>query len=193
MGNPIRQKAKELGFLNFTKTTLYAQPSSVRQTFSRCVPNIDKELENYISRLDKSFMKGRTGGVKAHTYSIIAPKENIYIEDTDHYVGWAHNEKNHVLKIDIYSDSNEKVSKIAKIINKSFPNGIVPNIRWNKIKKKYNINEKECIATWNHLLNDTALNPSKKEITNKLKMCQKCGRENPIKNNYCEGCGKKFE
>jgi len=207
MGNPIRAQAEELGLTNLPQTVLYGQPSSVRQTFSRCVPNIDRAIQDYISSVDPSFVKGRTGGVKAHTYSIFSPKERIYIEDTDFYVGWAHQAKNHVLKITIYTDSDEKRRKIAQVINNVFFNGMLANIDWKKIEKKFKVKREECIAMWELVLGQQLKNekekprkipqeplqkPSQDEITRKTqeyKKCGTCGKNNKPSNKFCIECG----
>jgi len=187
----MRKQAEKLGITNLTCTILYAQPSSVRQTATRRVPNIDKALQNYISLIDPTFVKGRTGGVKAHTYSIVAPNAKIYVEDTDHYVGWATKPNNHVLKIIIYTDTEEKRRKIAQIIDSVHPNGMLANIDWNKIKKIYKkINKEECIAAWKKLLDPETQKPASGESLQKYIICEKCGHKNPQNNKFCIECGE---
>ncbi|TFG00164.1 MAG: zinc-ribbon domain-containing protein [Promethearchaeota archaeon] len=205
MGNPIRAQAEKLGLTVLPKTVLYAQPSGVRQTLVRCTPNIDRTVQNYIKQLDPSFIKGRSGGVASHTYSIISPKERIYLEDTVVFAGVARRAENHVLKITIYTDDEEKRNKIAQVINDIFYDGMLANIDWNKIEKKYNVRREDCIKTWQMVLgqnlksnegdSSSTITPTKEESPNsnqEFKFCTSCGTKNISSNKFCIKCGQPF-
>jgi len=192
MGNEIRDQAEKLGLLELPGITLYAHPSGVRQTFARIVPHTDNTVQNYISQIDPSFVKGRSGGSRGSTYVIYAPNANIYFEDQDLYIGWAHNEKNHLQQIKIHADTEEKIRHIAQIIDNLYTNGVVANINWKKINKKYKVDEKEGIAMWNKVLNKQTTKPSSIDKLEEFKVCSKCGKENPIENKFCIECGNEF-
>ncbi|TFG00163.1 MAG: zinc-ribbon domain-containing protein [Promethearchaeota archaeon] len=121
------------------------------------------------------------------------------------YVGWAQQAKSHVLKITIYTDDEEKRNKIAQIINDIFYDGMLANIDWNKIEKKYNVRREDCIKTWQMVLGQNlksnegdsslTITPIKEESPNsnqEFKFCTSCGTKNESSNKFCIKCGQPF-
>jgi len=152
MVEKIRQQADELGITQLRKTVLYGHPTKTRRTFSRVVPNFDREMRDYLAQFDPTVIDGRAGGVKAHTYYLLAPQVKVYIEDTSKLTGWADKALSHALRITIYSDNDEYLQGIVNLLNELWDGKILDNIVWKKIQKAYKVNKEDCIATWKELL-----------------------------------------
>jgi hypothetical protein len=152
MVEKIRKQADELGITKLRKTVLYGHPTHTRRTFGRVVPDFDREMRNYLSQFDPTIIEGRSGGTRSHTYYLLAPQLNIYIEDTTKLTGWADKNLSHALRITIYTDSEEYLRKIANFLNSLWGYKLLENILWKKIEKHYKVKKEECISTWKELL-----------------------------------------
>jgi hypothetical protein len=152
MVEKIRKQADELGITSLRKTVLYGHPAHTRRTFGRVVPDFDREMRDYLKLFDPSVIEGRGGGSRSHTYYLLAPQLNVYIEDKTKLTGWADKNTSHSLQITIYTDSDEYLRGIVKQLNSAWDGKLLESIIWKKIQKSYKVNKEECIAAWKELL-----------------------------------------
>ena len=155
MGKKLQKEAKKLGLTDLPKYTFYAQPREIKWKFSKIKPDIAYELENWMksvdpsSKMDESFSgSGRSSG-----YYYIAPGINIYVEVADKTSGRNfRSEDNHVTKIDIYTNNEDQVRAIVKVINAIWDDGMVAHLNFNKFEKKFEVGKDDILSTWNSFL-----------------------------------------
>ncbi|MFX1296705.1 MAG: hypothetical protein ACFFD2_17845 [Promethearchaeota archaeon] len=166
----IQNKAEELGLTRLPLTVLYSQPKKIfnkdpmsdnflrfisTQSFSKLIPdtvfNILRHLNENIN--DPSFIFNSFEGARTKKYFYLAPKSNLYVELICKVSGYIiFRTSNHVVQIKIYSDNEEYKRAIANVVNDAFKNGVLANINWKKIEKKFKVKKEDCIATWKALL-----------------------------------------
>ena len=152
----IREQAKTLGITELPLTTLYARPLIATIRKATYYPEPAEAVEHYMQYLLrlKSFLHARKGHIgKTRQYAYLAPEQRLYVEVLDRVVGRnATKNENHINKIDIYSDSEEHVRKIANFINEIFSPNILAWIVWEKLEKEFGVSQEKCTADWEALL-----------------------------------------
>jgi len=157
MGKGTKKEAMQLGLMNLPKYTLYAQPRKVKAKASKIKPDIAYVVENWMTSIDPSTKMGESGGGRSSGYYYIAPGINIYVEVANKISGaitivGAHNEENHVTKIDIYTNNEDHVRAIAKDINALWDDEMIPHLNFQKLEKKFKVGKEEVINQWNAFL-----------------------------------------
>ncbi len=154
MGKEVQSQAKELGLINLPRYTFYAQPKTFKVKFSKFKPGMAFLLENWIKNLDstatisEAMLGGRSSG-----YYYLAPQINLYVEILDKISGYfAYSEDNHVNKIDIYTNNQDYVKAIVKIINDLWDDGILSHLNTKKIEKTFKVKGEDIINAWNSFL-----------------------------------------
>jgi len=153
MVHKIRKQANNLGLTKLRMTLLYARPKKVRLIFSKHKPDVADVIQDYMKLIDPSFVESSSGGARHSTYYCLAPQEKFYVEIVDKAAGFiVANSANHALQINIFSDNDEYIRGIANTVNQQWEDGILPNMVWEKIEKKYKIKREDAISTWNRFL-----------------------------------------
>jgi len=155
MGKKLQKEAKKLGLTNLPKYTFYAQPRKIKWKFSKTKPDIAYELENWMTSNDPSSKmdESMSGSGRSSGYYYIAPGINIYVEVADKTSGRNfRSEDNHVNKVDIYTNNEDHVRAIAKVINAIWDDGMVAHLNFEKFEKKFEVGKKDILSTWNAFL-----------------------------------------
>ena len=154
----IRKQAFRLGMMDLPLTILYARPYVATWRKMTYHPEPKEVIEHYIKYILKipnyiHESKARIGRTRRWGYLI--PEISLYIEITDEVVGFkADNDENHVLQLLIHSEKEEHVQKIANLINSIYPKGVIKDMNWEKVEKKFEIFKEDCIKVWEELLID---------------------------------------
>lgn len=157
MGKKLRKEAKNLGFLKYPKTTIYggaAELILVREwgTFTTSVPIWAIDLGVFLENLDPDLKLGISKPDRNKIIFLLAPNIHVYIEIDAKTAGFLDSRKNHVQQINIYSRDKKFISEIARVINSSYKGGILKEIIWEKIEKKFSINQEQEIQIWKDIL-----------------------------------------
>jgi hypothetical protein len=156
MGKKLRKQAKKLGFLDYPKTVLYSGSSELVAGFKwgsmTSIPIWAGHLENFINNLDPSSKNDISKPDRNKILFFLAPNLHIYIEIDAKISGFLDIKKNHVQQINIFSRDNKYVNEIAQIINRSYNEGILNEVDWQKVANKFNINQDSEIQVWENLL-----------------------------------------
>jgi len=155
MGSKVRAQADKLGLSSQQLTILYAQGRKIRMMFSRSKPDLADIIKDYVNLSDPSFMEEMTGGGKNNTHYYLSQKLGVYIELADRIKGWGPSmmsPTNHLIQISIFTNNMDLVLAIAKQLNRTFEDGMLPHIDWAKMEEMYKIKREDGIATWNAFL-----------------------------------------
>ncbi|MFX1574762.1 MAG: hypothetical protein ACFFB0_18660 [Promethearchaeota archaeon] len=168
MGKKVLKKAKELGFLNFRKTTLYAGATKVRYPrqwysnvldlvdlpmFKTYVPDTANEIRVYLMGLDPLTKFGISRPDRNKSLYYLSPALKLFVEVVAKVAGaGAIKAKNHVIEINIYCDNDDYIKGIAHAVSDKFVGGIINDMEWEKIEKKFKVNPEECISAWKSVL-----------------------------------------
>lgn len=156
MGKKLRKEAQKLGFLNFPKTILYGGASKLIMGFSwgysTSVPVWTLLLEGFLENLDPDTKKGISKPDRNKLIFLLAPNLHVYIEINAKTAGFMDTRKNHVQQINIFSRDNKYVNEIAHVINSCYKSGILSEIIWEKVGKKFHINQDQEIQMWEDIL-----------------------------------------
>ena len=154
MGKEVQSQAKKLGLIDLPRYTFYARPKTNKAKFSKFKPDMAYLTEDWMKNLDpttamsESMLGGRSSG-----YYYLAPQLNVYVEIVDKISGYfAYSEDNHVNKIDIYTNNQDYVKAIVKIINDLWIDGILSHLNTKKIEKKFKVKGEDIINAWNSFL-----------------------------------------
>ncbi|MFX0076445.1 MAG: hypothetical protein ACFE96_13470 [Candidatus Hermodarchaeota archaeon] len=170
MGKKLLKKAKELGYLKFRKTVLYAGAKKVRYAhqwyadlldlvglpmFDTYVPDTANEIRVYLMNLDPLTKFGISRPDRKKSLYYLSTELNVFVEVEAKVSGFAAIKgNNHVIKINIYCDREELVKGIASAVSDLFVGGIVNDkeMDWEKIEDKFKVSRDECISAWNAVL-----------------------------------------
>ena len=156
MGKKLRKEAQKLGFLNYPKTVLYGGTSDLTIGFAwreiTSIPIWTRFIEGYLKNLDPATKLDISKPGRNKFIFILAPKLHLYIEIDAKTVGFLDIKKNHVQQINIYSRDNKYVNEIVYVINNCYKSGILNEIIWEKVGKKFNINQEREIQMWKDIL-----------------------------------------
>lgn len=157
MGKKLRKEAKNLGFLEYPKTTLYGGAGVldiVREwgIYTTSIPVWAINIGRFLKNLDPDTKAGISKPDRNKIIFLLAPNLHVYIEIDAKTAGFMDVRKNHVQQINIFSRDNTYVNEIAQIINNSYENGILHEIIWEKVRKKFVINQDREIQMWKDIL-----------------------------------------
>ena len=156
MGKKLRKKAKNLGFQNYPKTILYGGASELINAgawgFTTSVPIWTAYVLEFLRGLDTDTETAISKPDRNKIIFFLSPNIHVYIEVDAKTAGFMDIKKNHVQQINIFSRDNKYVNKIAHIINNCYKGGILDEIIWEKIGKKFQINQEEEIIMWKDIL-----------------------------------------
>jgi len=106
-----------------------------------------------MKNLDPTTAMSESGGARTSGYYSLAPQFNVYVEIIDKISGYlAWSEDNHVNKIDIYTNNEDYVKELVKIINNIWDGGIVAHLNLKKLEKKYKVRGEDIVNAWNTFL-----------------------------------------
>lgn len=153
MVNKIRKQADQQGITKLKSVVLYGRPKKMKMMFSKSKPDVVSIIGDYMNLNDPDFAQGSSGGGRNNTFFLIAPQLNLYAEVSDKTAGFAAvDPSNHVLKIEIFSGSEEHIRTIAQRIDNQWDDGIMPHIEWQKLKSKYKFDKGDIIELWDYYL-----------------------------------------
>ncbi len=156
MGKKLRKEAKNLGFLNYPKTVLYGGAGELTigsaWGYTTSIPIWAPFLEGFLKNLDPDTKIGISKPDRNKLIFFLAPNLHVYIEIDAKTAGFLDIKKNHVQQINIFSRDNNYVNEIAHVINNCHKSGILDEIIWEKVGKKFNINQEQEIQMWKDIL-----------------------------------------
>lgn len=157
MGKKLRKEAKNLGFLNYPKTTIYGGAGALKLVrgwgiYTTSVPIWALNIGGFLKNLDPDTKIGISKPDRNKLIFFLAPNLHVYIEIDAKTAGFLDTRKNHVQQINIFSRDNKYVNEIAHVINDSHKSGILNEIIWEKVGKKFNINQEQEIQMWKDIL-----------------------------------------
>jgi hypothetical protein len=194
MGRNAKKEAKKKGFKKLPMITLYGRPKSMKMMFSKYKPDTVREIGAYMKSIDPSFVETSSGGGRNNTFYMLDEQQKLYVELLDKMAGFnVHNASNHVEKIDIYTENQNHVQKIAKVINGIWDDGIFPHMEWEKLEKKYKVGKDQIKTTWEKYLSGQIEAPSSPQASGEGKVCEKCGKQNLTSSNFCVECGENLQ
>ena len=154
-GKRIMKEAAQLGMKNLPLTVLYGRPRKFRVTFSKNIPDYADILRELLTLRDSECrLKIHRGGRKRIDI-FLSTKENIYIETLGMVSGLGlFDTANLVFKISFWTENEDFIREFARLMNEQFQDvgGILPNIIWEKIEKRYKVTKEECLPTWEKFL-----------------------------------------
>lgn len=156
MGKKLKKKATNLGFLKYPRTILYGGASELTLagawSFSTSVPIWTLFLLKFLKQLDAATETAISKPDRNKLIFFLSPNIDLYIEIDAKTAGFLDSKSNHVQQINIFSKDNKYVNEVAHLINDCYKTGILNEIIWEKIEKKFNINQEQEIQMWNDIL-----------------------------------------
>jgi len=157
MGKKLRKEATKLGFLNYPKTTIYGGAADlilVREwgPWTTSVPIWAINIGVFLKNLDPDTKIGISKPDRNKIIFILSSNIHVYIEIDAKTAGFMDIKKNHVQQINIFSRDNKYVNEIAHLINDGYEGGILNEIIWEKVGKKFQINQEQEIKMWKDIL-----------------------------------------
>ena len=148
MVHKLRLQAEEVGLTDLRLTVLYARPNVLKKSFMVTLSTVGNVIGDYITFMDPSCLQGRSGGPRNNTFYCLAPHTKIYVEVQSKVAGYVGNPKNHVSEIRIYCEIDRYIRGIAYEVNRQFPNGLLANMNWKALMKKFVVGRGSCLAEW---------------------------------------------
>ncbi|NVM34619.1 MAG: hypothetical protein HWN81_03425 [Candidatus Lokiarchaeota archaeon] len=153
MGKKLQKQAMQLGLTNLPKYTFFGRPKKLKMKFSKYKPDLAYTVENWMKNLDPSTAAEESGGGRNNTFFYLASQIGMYVEIADKMAGVAvPNPGNHASKIDIYTNNEDYVRTIVRIINTIWDDGILNHLDFQKLEKKYKVRREDIINAWNAFL-----------------------------------------
>lgn len=156
MGKKLRKKAQKLGFMNYPKTILYGGASELALAgawgFTTSVPVWSLFLLEFLRQLDAVTETAISKPDRNKIIFFLSPNIHLYIEVNAKTAGFLDSKSNHVQQINIYDRDNICVNQIAHLINDCYKTGILNEIIWEKIEKKFDIDRELEIQMWQEIL-----------------------------------------
>jgi hypothetical protein len=93
-----------------------------------------------------------SGSGRKIRFCVLSPQAGVFIEVDDQIAGMIDIPENHVYKMDIYAENVDSVKQVVKLINEQWEDGIIPNLDFGKIEKKFKVSAEEVTNGWNQFL-----------------------------------------
>ena len=121
--------------------------------FDTFVPNTANEIRVHLTSLDRTTKFGISRPDRKKSFYYLAPELKVFVEVESRITGFtAFIAKNHINRINIYCDNEEYIKGIAHAVSDLFIGGIVNDMNWEKIEKKFKVSREECISAWKVVL-----------------------------------------
>lgn len=150
----LKEQAENLGFTNFPMYTFYGQPQGLKQETWKVKPKFVNSVSEWMKSSDPSVEESSPGqSLRTIFFYLLAPQLGVFVKVADLVAGYnAKKAKNHVYKMDIYTENENFVRDIVRIINDQFQDGILPNLNFEKLEKKFNVGRDDITNTWKRFL-----------------------------------------
>ncbi len=153
MGKKALKQAQKLGYIELPRVTLYGRPKHVKETFSGFKSDITSIIRDHLTFQDPQLVHSGSGGSRNHSDYFLSEQLKLFIQVTEKMAGMGvYRAINHVIMMEFYTENEKIIREIASLINKNWEDGILANMDWKKIKKKFKVDADECIAEWNKWL-----------------------------------------
>ena len=153
MVKQIEKDAMQLGLTKLPKYTFYGRPKEIKMKFSKYKPDTAYVVEDWMTSVDPSCAMKESAGARSSKFYYMSTQLGVYVEVYNKMAGvTAFNPDNYVSQIDIYTNNEDHVRAIAKGFNSLWDDGIVANIDYKKIEKKFKVKEEDVINQWNAFL-----------------------------------------
>ncbi len=153
MGSKALKQAKTLGYLKLPLVILYGRPNHVKETLGGFKSDITSIIRDYLFLKDPQVLLGGSGGVRNHSEYFLSEALKLFVQVTEKMAGMGiYQATNHVIKMEFYTENTKIIREITDLINKNWENGILANLIWKKIEKKFGVKEADCVAEWNKWL-----------------------------------------
>lgn len=118
------------------------------------MPKIIIRITSWLLSIDSSTEQSElgTGGGRKITFYVLSPQAGLFIEMYDQIAGMIDIPANHVYKMDIYTQNVDLVKDIVKIVNEQWDDGILLNLDFDKIEKKFKISAEDVTNGWKQFL-----------------------------------------
>ena len=198
MVHKIRKQADRQGITNIKNVILYGRPKKMKMMFSKSKPDVVSLIADYMNLNDPGFAQGSSGGGRNNTFYLIAPQLNLYAEVSDKTAGFAAvDPSNHVIKLEIFSESEEHVRTIAQRINQQWEDGIMPHMEWNKLASKFKVHRDDIVAAWDYYLSSPGIpqtqiqeqSQTQEPTSSNVVYCSSCGAKIAEGSSFCPQCG----
>jgi hypothetical protein len=142
--------------MNYPKTILYSGASELvlgaAWTYTTSIPNWTYVLLGFLGENDAATETAISKPDRNKLIFFLSPNIHLYIEVNAKTAGFLDSKNNHVQQVNIYDRDSKFVNQIAHIINDSYKTGILNEIIWEKIEKKFDINREHEIQMWQEIL-----------------------------------------
>ena len=153
MVKQIEKDAMRLGLTKLPKSTFFGRPKKIKMKFSKYKPDTAYVIENWMTSVDPSLAMKESAGARSSRFYYMSTQLGVYVEVYNKMAGMAaFNPDNYVSQIDIYTNNEDHVRAIVKGFNSLWDDGIVANIDYKKIEKKFKVKEEDVINQWNAFL-----------------------------------------
>lgn len=118
------------------------------------MPKLIIRIANWLINIDTSTEQSELGSGSGRkiTFYVLSPQAGIFIEVDDQIAGMIDIPENHVYKMDIYTQNGDLVKQVVKIVNEQWEDGIIANLDFGKIGKKFKVSAEEVTKGWNQYL-----------------------------------------
>jgi len=138
----------------------------LKKKLGKFKPKFVISISEWMKNNDPSALESwGTDGLRSIYFYLLAPQLGVYVDVSDFVVGFnAKKATNCVFKMDIYTENENFVRDIVRIINDrfqtprrgTFPSewvvGILPNLNFEKLEKKFNVGKDDITNAWKSFL-----------------------------------------
>jgi hypothetical protein len=154
MGKKARKQAEGLGLTKLPIYRFYGRARGLKMKFSKTKPKFVNHITEFLRGIDPSTVDSEGAkNMRSLYYQILSPEAGTFVEVFDNVVGFnANMPKNRVFQMDIYTQNQNIVKDIVRIVNNRFEDGILNHLDFKKIEKKYKVKKDDVINAWNSFL-----------------------------------------
>lgn len=150
----IIREADLVGITSLPVFRLYAQPRYLSEFLGKYITDIVIALQQYFEAVDPDFAFAGSGGTKNTSYYFLLIRNHLFVEVINKLAGVTLGKptdkvKHIVTEINIYSEDDKIIREIAEWVDDLYDDGILNNLNWKRIEKKFGIDREDCITNWN--------------------------------------------
>ena len=118
------------------------------------MPKLIIRITTWLLSIDTSTEQSEqgTGSGRKITFYVLSPQAGIFIELYDQIAGMIDIPANHIYKMDIYTQNVDLVRQIVKLVNEQWEDGIIAQLDFGKIEKKFKVSAEEVTNGWKQFL-----------------------------------------